>query len=277
MANLSIVNQLAHIHHKQPWLVMNAAQKFSLAGTNSDTISHFYTFEASDSKQAPFAIPDGCIDVLFNCSHGQPNAEVFGTPLEAINIELTAHNRYFGIRFRSGVMPDILNVSAGELINNHYNLIDLIPNTNQLVEEISSCDNFNHQINLFNQFMVEKSQRTQACTTTQIIENIIQNHGNIKIKDLEGLTGYSIRTLQRKFQNDMGMSPKTYSRIIRCQSAIYQINHSEKIIFSDLAYALGFTDQPHFLREFKRSVKTTPLNYQHRVKDESYLNKIQYI
>jgi len=73
------------------------------------------------------------------------------------------------------------------------------------------------------------------------------------------------------------MSPKTYSRIIRCQSAVYQINHGEKVTFSDLAYDLGFTDQPHFLREFKRLVKATPLNYQHRVKDASYLNKIQYL
>jgi len=277
MANLPIVNQLAHIHHKQPWLVMNAEQKFSLADANNETISHFYTFEASDSREAPFAIPDGCIDVLFDCNSSRPNAEVFGTPLEAINIELTAHNRYFGIRFKSGVMPDFLNVSASELIDNHYNLLDLIPNANQLVEEVSNSNSFHHQVDLFNQFMIEKSQRQHTCTTTQIIQNICQNQGNIKIKDLEDLTGYSMRTLQRKFQSDMGMSPKTYSRIIRCQSAVYQINHGEKVTFSDLAYDLGFTDQPHFLREFKRLVKATPLNYQHRVKDASYLSKIQYL
>jgi len=272
----TIKTSLSQIHHKQPWLVMNAAKKFSLANSSHPVISHFYAFEAGDVKQTPFAIPDGCIDVLFDCHKEHPTAEVFGTPLEAVDINLTRNHRYFGIRYKPSVMPDFLNLAASELVNKHYSLLDLIPTSNQLVDEITREKNFVSQISAFETFMAKKQQRKHSDLTAFVVKQICLNQGNIKIKDLEASTGYTTRTLQRKFQDDMGVSPKVYSRIIRCQSAVYKINQSDNVSFSDLAFDLGFTDQPHFLREFKRLVSTTPLRYQGKVKHQSYLNKIQY-
>ncbi|MFT6928250.1 MAG: AraC-like DNA-binding protein [Psychromonas sp.] len=271
----SVINNLSHIHNKQPWLVMNAAQKFTLINSTHPDISHFYTFQAGDTKQTPVAIPDGCIDLLFDCDTAK--AEVFGTPLEAMTVDLITDHRYFGVRYQSGVMPDFLNISAGDLADHHYNLNDLVPDSNQLVEQINQQQNFSIQVEIFNQFMNKKMQRKHSPLTTLIIHEINKRQGNVKIKYLEEITGFSIRTLQRKFQENMGMSPKTYSRIVRCQSAIYKINHDDKMTFLDLAFDLGFTDQPHFLKEFKKLVSTTPLHYQTKVKHESYLKKIDYI
>ncbi|MOA46479.1 transcriptional activator FtrA [compost metagenome] len=104
---------------------------------------------------------------------------------------------------------------------------------------------------------------------------IRESKGDIRLTQLEELTGYSCRTLQRQFQTDMGMSPKAFSRIVRCQSAIHEINRQERVIFSELACDLGFSDQPHFLREFKKLVSTTPLNYQRRVQQSAYLTRIR--
>lgn len=273
----SVKNNLSHIHNKQPWLVMNAAQKFTLINSAHPDISHFYTFEASDIKQAPVAIPDGCIDLLFDCNSETEKAQVFGTPLEAKKIDLISDHRYFGVRYQPGVIPDFLNISAGELADNHYDLNDLFADSNQLVEKINEQQDFSIQVEIFNQLMNKERQRQQSPLTALMIHEINNRQGNIKIKDLEEITGVSIRTLQRKFQESMGMSPKTYSRIIRCQSAIYKINHDDKVTLLDLAFDLGFTDQPHFLKEFKKLVSTTPLHYQSKVKHESYLEKIDWI
>jgi len=106
-----------------------------------------------------------------------------------------------------------------------------------------------------------------------IINKICQEKGNVRVKDLEALTGFTTRTLQRAFLGDVGMSPKVFSRIVRCQSAAYRIKH-DKIGLSALAFELGFSDQSHFLREFKQLVSATPLEYQKFVREESYFNKI---
>jgi len=247
MSDFPLISHLAGIRSKQPWLVMNAADKFLLSGSDDQTISHFYSFESRNTEEQTFAIPDGCVDILFDCDESRPSAEVFGTPMEAITIELNKNHRYFGVRFASGVMPDFLNASAGELVGHHYNLLDIVPHANQMFEDIVSSSNFAEQAALFGRFSNNKEIRNTS------------------------------RTLQRQFRADMGMSPKAFCRIIRCQSAVYDINHGDEVAFSDLACDLGFSDQAHFQREFKKLVNATPLDYLNRVKHETYLKRIQYL
>lgn len=277
MSNSPLISYLAGIRSKQPWLVLSAAETFFLSGSDHPAISHFYSFESKHSEEQTFVIPDGCIDILFNCSDSTPSAEVFGTPMEAVTVELNEGNRYFGVRFVSGAMPDFLDVSAGELINHHYHLLDLVPQANQMLEEVVSSSNFMEQTKLFGRFFESKDIRKPSNLTAQTLLSICESQGTIRIHDLEKQTGYTTRTLQRQFRADIGMSPKAFSRIIRCQSAVYDINQNDGVIFSDLACELGFSDQSHFLREFKKLVSATPLEYLNCVKHQTYLEKIQYI
>nr|WP_272070815.1 helix-turn-helix domain-containing protein [Marinomonas sp.] len=277
MSHFPLIDHLAGIRSKQPWLVLGAAGQFYLSGSDDQAISHFYSFESRDTKEQTFAIPDGCVDILFDCDEGRPSAEVFGTPMEAITIELNKGHKYFGVRFNSGVMPDFLNVAASELVGHHYNLMDLVPQANQMFEEVVSSNNFIEKAALFGRFFNNKETRKASDLTSQALRSICESQGTIRINELEEVTGYTARTLQRQFQADMGMSPKAFCRIIRCQSAVYDINHSEEVTFSDLACDLGFSDQAHFQREFKKLVNATPLDYLNRVKDETYLNRIQYL
>jgi len=276
MSTLPITHYLAGIRSKQPWLVMNAANKFSLSSSRDQAISHFYSFESKDTEEETLAIPDGCVDILFDCDKSTPSAEVFGTPMEATSISLKQHHRYFGIRFMSGVMPDFLNLSATELVGHHYNLLDLDPQSNQLLENIITTDTFNQKVALFGEFFNDKKVRQLSDLTNYTIQNICENQGAIRINALAEKTGYTSRTIQRQFLSDVGLSPKAFARIIRCQSAVYGINNSEKVAFSELAFDLGFSDQPHFLREFKKLVHATPLDYFNRVKQQTYLDSIQY-
>ncbi|MDO6682828.1 helix-turn-helix domain-containing protein [Oceanobacter sp. 5_MG-2023] len=257
--------------------MLNSAERFYLSGSDNPLISHFYSFEAKDSVEATFAIPDGCVDILFDCDSSHPTAEVFGTPMKAIDIDLNSHHRYFGVRFVSGTMPDFLNVSAEELIEQHFAFQELVPESNQVFEAIVGSASFAEQIEIFGRFCDGKEMRKSSRLTTQAIRSICESHGSIHINDLEALTGYTTRSLQRQFRADMGMSPKAFSQIIRCQSAVYDINHSDQVAFSDLASDLGFSDQSHFSREFKKQVNTTPLDYLKRVKHETYLERIRYV
>ncbi|TVQ72840.1 MAG: AraC family transcriptional regulator, partial [Oceanospirillales bacterium] len=78
-----LINRLGRIRSKQPWLVLSAAEKFLLAGSDNPVISHFYSFEMSHSSQETIAIPDGCVDIIFDCDSSKGTAEVFGTPMRA--------------------------------------------------------------------------------------------------------------------------------------------------------------------------------------------------
>lgn len=272
----SIFDRVSGIHSKQPWFVLGAARDFLLYHSDISAISHFYCFEADPFTEQVLAIPDGCVDILFDCDEHRPTAKVCGTTLEATNAQFIHHHRYFGVRFAPGVIPDFLNASANELIEHQLNLLDVVPKIASVFEKIVESTVFSDQVALFEKFFSDQSTRQPSVLTLQAMGEIFEKKGNIQIQDFEALTGYTTRTLQRQFLADMGMSPKAFSRIIRCQSAVYDINHSKGVTFSDLACDLGFSDQSHFLREFKKLVSVTPLDYLNRVKHETYAGRIRY-
>lgn len=72
------------------------------------------------------------------------------------------------------------------------------------------------------------------------------------------------------------MSPKAFLRIIRCQAALDTLNTRHDISFAQLALDLGFSDQSHFLRDFKKLVSTTPCDYQRKMVQNAYTDRISY-
>lgn len=265
------------IHSDQPWFVLDAATHYDLVASHNPWISHFYSFEADQSRGMTLAIPDGCVDIMFDCDQTDPVARVCGTTLEARRADLVHGHSYFGVRFAPGVTPKFLNVGADELVDGEINLLDLMPNAAALFEQILSQSACSHKAALFEKFFEGKVISGLSPLTSWAMQTICQKNGNVRISELEARTGYSRRTLLRRFTGDIGMSIKTFSRIVRGQSAIHNINYRNKVVLSDLACELGFSDQAHFQREFKKLISTTPLNYQSRVRQGAYQERIRYI
>lgn len=260
---------------EQPWFVLSAAQHYDLAVSNDPAISHFYSFEANHHEGLTFAIPDGCIDILFDCDQTNPSAMACGSTLEARVADLKDKHRYFGVRFVQGITPDFMRASAKELIDQELDLLDLVPGSEALLAQIAKQTGFSNQVSLFQRFYAGRGARQASSITSEAVSVICAHNGDIRISELELITGYSVRTLQRQFSGDMGMSPKAFSRIVRCQSAVHKINYRSDVNFSELAYELGFSDQPHFLREFKKLISATPAEYLQKIRQNDYQQRIR--
>lgn len=263
------------IHAKQPWFVLGAAAHYNLVASEDPSISHFYSFEADQTHGLTLAIPDGCVDIVFDCDQTNPHAKVCGTTLEARSAHLTHRHRYFGIRFALGVTPAFLNINADALVDKEISLHELLPDAPALLEYIVNQPSLSEQASLFQRFYRSKGTHKASPLIAHAMQLICQSKGNIQVRELESCTGYTRRTLLRRFKSDVGMSPKAFSRIVRCQFAIRDLSYHNRVVFSDLACDLGFSDQAHFQREFKKLVSTTPQDYQCRIRQGSYLERIQ--
>lgn len=271
-ANMNLV-----IPSEQPWFVLNAARHFSLHTSALPSVTHIYHFEVAQSSNTPLAIPDACIDIIFDCDQQTPNARICGTTLKAQQTAFKPRHRYVGIRFAAGVTPDFSDLSAQELIDNTYNFLDVMPQGKRLFERVVNSHHFPEQIAAIESYLAPTRLRHASPLTMQATHSLCQHQGNMQIRQLEQLTGVSSRTLQRQFQADLGLSPKVFSRILRCQTAVRRINQNKDIIFSDLALELGFSDHSHFLREFKQFVSTTPHSYQKEIEANAYQQRIRYV
>ncbi len=265
------------IYTEQPLLVLSAEKEYKLLISEDPCISHYYSFVADQSKRLAIVIPDGCVDILFDCDQSTPRAFVCGSAMEARNAGLQHQHRYFGVRFIRGVLPNFLDISATDLVDQRCCLLDLTPEFKAVISKISEETIFSNQVDIFRLFYSNKSARPLSDVTKYAIREICAKKGNIRINQLESITGYTSRTLQRKFLTDMGMTPKAFSQIVRCQSAVHTITSQNTVVFSDLACDLGYSDQPHFLREFKKFVSATPMTYHSLVQKSAYLQRFSDI
>jgi AraC-like DNA-binding protein len=69
------------------------------------------------------------------------------------------------------------------------------------------------------------------------------------------------RTLQRLFATYVGVSPKWVIQRYRLHEAAEQLAADPSINQASLAAELGYSDQAHFVRDFKRIVGMTPAAY----------------
>jgi AraC-like DNA-binding protein len=71
--------------------------------------------------------------------------------------------------------------------------------------------------------------------------------------------GFSERSLERKFHDLVGVSPKKFSSMIRFEKAIAHLE--SKSDWEKMGANLGYYDQSHFIHEFKQFANLTPKQF----------------
>ncbi|MGO3346266.1 MAG: helix-turn-helix domain-containing protein [Marinomonas sp.] len=64
--------------------------------------------------------------------------------------------------------------------------------------------------------------------------------------------------LKRQFRHWLGMTPKYFQRIVRVKAALNAIKEEPDVVFSNLVFQYGFSDQSHMAREFQLMANVSP-------------------
>lgn len=83
-------------------------------------------------------------------------------------------------------------------------------------------------------------------------------NGTIPVSQVAAAAHATVRTLERNFKQSSGHTVKDVSALIRFQQARNQLWLYPDSNIAGLAHELGYTDQSHLSREFKRYSGTTP-------------------
>lgn len=77
-------------------------------------------------------------------------------------------------------------------------------------------------------------------------------------------SGYSERRLQQLFSAELGLPPKTYSRLLRLHASLRRLRLPAPPDWAALALEGGYADQSHLVHEFRRFTGLTPTAWQVR-------------
>ena len=81
------------------------------------------------------------------------------------------------------------------------------------------------------------------------------------VTDIATELGVSHGHLDRQFTEQVGLSPRTLARILRMRRLLEAIDVHGLVGWADKAAELGWSDQAHLIRDFKRHTGVTPSQY----------------
>ena len=201
-------------------------------------------------KQAPLYIPELNVTQDKLTVSGQVN---FSSHLYADgNIEMIV------VVFHPHAMSMFLNIPTSLFENKSLN---------ELATRIFDCENNSICISYIEKWLLSQIADNLADTTYRIkrIDAAIQRiyiTPQISVNELSSIACLSKKQFERLFHSFVGINPKEYTRIVRFQKALAQMQHQagKEINQAQIAYASGYADQSHFIREFKKFCGYTPVS-----------------
>jgi AraC-like DNA-binding protein len=83
----------------------------------------------------------------------------------------------------------------------------------------------------------------------------------ISIGRMNQKIGYSQKHFTEMFRRSVGVTPKSYLKIMRFQKAVKTIDAQPDLNWGEIALECGFYDQAHFIHDFKHFSGFTPEHY----------------
>ncbi|CAM3374474.1 response regulator transcription factor [Marinicrinis lubricantis] len=108
-----------------------------------------------------------------------------------------------------------------------------------------------------------KSRKNNVQETLEAIDCYLSSnlYKNITLQSLADELNYSVSYIIRIFKKSRGMTPMEYFNQLKISEAKKLIVENEKLLFKDIADALGFTDQHYFTKVFKQYTGKSPSEF----------------
>jgi len=132
----------------------------------------------------------------------------------------------------------------------------LVP-SNQLVAETLLIDYLAPYFFTDNQVPLHKDPANIRRVKQLISDQLATNHSLTDLAEVSGLSRYH---LIRSFKHCYGLSPHAYQLDERIKQAKILLKSGYSLL--DTSHALGFADQSHLQRNFKKRLALTPKQYQ---------------
>lgn len=113
---------------------------------------------------------------------------------------------------------------------------------------------------LLDQFVADlhRNKRLDIDPVRTAMDILYATNGQFNLPDLAAHTYLSPSQLERQFKYHTGVSPKTFARSVRLDAILAALIAAPARQMTHLAHRFGYTDQAHFIHEFKSFVNCTP-------------------
>ncbi|WP_316826309.1 helix-turn-helix domain-containing protein [Pedobacter miscanthi] len=244
-------------------------QEFETPEALLDTIKCFwYNKRISGEELSSYeVIPDGYAEIIFYFGNiaiekngslqPLPSPFIMGLLNRPVHFFSKGQLEIIGIRCFPWTVFDLLGLPAGKsgVQVFEHPIAKLQPHLNSLI----SAGNIAEAIEAVKQYFFEALSGVAADSMLYKAGIAMQQtKGNLPVSGVAEAAHVTVRTLERNFKQSSGHTVKDVSGLMRFEQARNRLWTTPDVNLAGLAYELGYTDQSHFSREFKRYSGTTP-------------------
>ncbi len=217
------------------------------------------------SDKPSLVIPDTCMDIIFhfdytNNSVGGHFCTIDESSYSASAIGNSALTSTFAIRFYAWTAVLFAENSFANSKNKVFEVEDYFSALKkELLPMLMSVDTLDKRAELAGEILLKRLDNNRInANLMNGIWDIISTRGTAKISDIAQYNALSKKHLERVFNENMGISPKSFSSLVRYQMLWQEICFSPRFNVHDAVEKYGYSDQSHLLNEFKKRHSMTP-------------------
>lgn len=192
-------------------------------------------------------IPDCCADIIISLDRGQ--ASFIGTSDRSFISK--SCGRVFGIRFYAWAVSSFLHINLQKTFNETFFIDEILKDFAELQNKITAEADFFRQAEYANEYFSKLFDGNVDADVMNSLYYALVNDCRTTVDGLAAYTALSRRTLERRFVERVGSSPKTMLRLLRYQ-LLWQDCIRSNFVAADSVFKLGFYDEAHMYSDFKR-------------------------
>jgi AraC-like DNA-binding protein len=219
-------------------------------------------------------IPDGTIELMFNFGDDYAQildekkvqvkgSHIIGIRKQALLISQTHKQNIFSVRFKPGGSYPFFRIPANIFSNTFITIDDLLTNDyTHLEEQLANAKSNEARVQLMNRFLLAKLDTLpDVYLFVATCSKALLKNPAITINDLAYQFNTNYKTMERRFNMVMGITPSELLKIKRFNDAVLAMYSCRHPSLTEVAYECGYYDQSHFIREFKQLSHFTPREF----------------
>jgi AraC-like DNA-binding protein len=169
--------------------------------------------------------------------------------------------------FKPHALKPLLGIDASALTNGSADLREFAGG--DLGTRLLDASDERERVALLMSFLVDRlrPEHTRDQLVEESLRLIQRDIGSVSVRYLLNALHISERQFERRFIQTVGLSPHLYIRLQRFNEAIRLIKTGRYPRLTDVAHALNFHDQSHFIRDIKEFSGMTPSGISQQAND----------
>jgi AraC-like DNA-binding protein len=248
----------------------------------------WYNNRDADTAQADFEIlPDGYAEIIFyfgsltsisyrDGQHPLPSPFLMGLLNQPVIFHTSHRLEIIGVRCFPWTVFNLLSMPSGKGAMRVFE--HPIAGLQYVLNSYVSAGRVADAVTVVKQYFLDARSLTEPNSTLKKAGIAMKEaNGTMPVHEVAAAAHATVRTLERKFKQSSGYTIKDVSGLMRFEQVRNRLWVDPDSSLSSLAYELGYSDQAHLNKDFKRYSGTTPGAFARKAKKDKQASDNNFV